>query len=81
MTGFSKTLQYMHFKYGAAGGSACASARAADSVLILRLDAEWQVLAQSRQLRERLISWARTDRRLGFDDGDRLVANDAVEKL
>ena len=48
-------------------------ARPADSELIRRLDAEWRVLAQSRWLRERLQSWASTDRRLDFADGEELV--------
>lgn len=47
--------------------------RAADSELIRRLDAEWQVLAESRWLRERLRNWAASDPRLDFADGEELV--------
>ena len=48
-------------------------ARAADSELIRRLDAEWGVLAQSRGLQERLRMWASSDGRLDFEDGQQLV--------
>ena len=47
--------------------------RAADSELIRRLNAEWGVLAQSRWLQERLRTWASSDRRLDFEDGQQLV--------
>lgn len=49
-------------------------ARAAESELIRRLDAEWRVLAPSRLLRDRLQAWGAEDHRLSFDDGDQLVA-------
>ena len=48
--------------------------RAAETVLIRRLEAEWQVLAPSRWLRDRLETWASEDDRLSFDDGEKLVA-------
>ena len=48
--------------------------RAQQPELIRRLDAEWQVLAGSRLLRDRLQSWAVDDERLAFPDGDELVA-------
>lgn len=48
-------------------------ARAADSELIRRLDAEWLVLAQSRWLREWVRCWALSDSRLDFADGEELV--------
>ena len=48
--------------------------RAAETVLIRRLDAEWRVLARSRWLRDRLETWASEDDRLSFDDGEQLVA-------
>jgi hypothetical protein len=48
-------------------------ARADDSELIRRLDAEWRVLAQSRWLRERVRYWASSDSRLNFADGEELV--------
>lgn len=48
--------------------------RAADSELIHRLDVEWQVVAQSRWLQERLRMWASSDRRFDFEDGHQLVA-------
>jgi len=49
------------------------AARVADSDLISRLNAEWRMLAQSRWLQERLRTWASSDRRLDFEDGERLV--------
>ncbi|MDF1597513.1 MAG: hypothetical protein P1T08_15650 [Acidimicrobiia bacterium] len=51
-----------------------APARAADTELIRRLDAEWRILSESRWLRDRLASWSADDDRLAFDDGDRLVS-------
>ena len=47
---------------------------AAETELIRRLEAEWQMLARSRWLRSRLQAWAAEDDRLAFDDGDQLVA-------
>ena len=47
---------------------------ASQTELVRRLDAEWQVLAGSRLLRDRLQSWAADDERLAFEDGDQLVA-------
>ncbi|MDF1596182.1 MAG: hypothetical protein P1T08_08800 [Acidimicrobiia bacterium] len=49
-------------------------ARAADTELIRRLDAEWRILSHSRWLRDRLGAWEIDDDRLSFDDGDQLVA-------
>jgi hypothetical protein len=43
-------------------------------VLIRRLEVEWQVLAVSRWLRDRLQAWAAEDDRLAFDDGDQLMS-------
>ena len=48
-------------------------ARASQTELIRRLDAEWRLLAGSRLLRERLQYWAASDERLAFDDGDQLA--------
>lgn len=48
--------------------------RAAESVVVRRLDAEWRVLAHSRVMRDRLRAWGAEDPRLAFDDGDHLVA-------
>lgn len=50
-------------------------ARAAETELIPRLDAEWRILSQSRWLRDRLRTWASEDDRLVFGDGDQLVAD------
>jgi hypothetical protein len=47
--------------------------RSADSGLIRRLDAEWQALAPSRLVRDRLQAWGAEDHRLAFDDGDQLL--------
>jgi len=48
--------------------------QARETQLIRRLEAEWQALARSRRLRERLRSWAAEDPRLAFADGVELVA-------
>jgi len=48
--------------------------RAPGSELVRRIDAEWQVLAPSRLLRDRLLAWGAEDLRLAFEDGDQLVA-------
>ena len=48
--------------------------RARETQLVRRLEAEWQALARSRWLRERLRSWAAEDPRLAFADGVELVA-------
>lgn len=48
--------------------------RASETELIRRLEAEWQVLARSRWLRERLQTWAAEDPRLTFADGADLLA-------
>jgi hypothetical protein len=56
-----------------ASGEIGPPARAADSELIRRLDAEWRVLAQSRWLQQRLRCWAASDSRLDFVDGEELV--------
>ena len=49
--------------------------RAPETVLIRRLETEWQVLAPSRWLRYYLQVWSAEDGRLAFDDGgDQLVA-------
>jgi hypothetical protein len=50
-----------------------APARAADTELIRRVDAEWRILSQSRWLRDRLTTWSADDDQLAFDDGDQLV--------
>lgn len=50
-------------------------ARAAESELIRRLDAEWRVLAPSRLLRDRLQAWEAEDHRLAFENGDQLIAS------
>jgi hypothetical protein len=49
-------------------------ARAADSELVRRLDADWRIIAPSRQLQDRLEAWSADDDRLAFGDGDQLVA-------
>ncbi len=49
-------------------------ASASQTELILRLDAEWRVLAGSRLMRKRLQLWATIDERLAFDNVDQLVA-------
>lgn len=49
-------------------------ARASETELIRRLDAEWRILSQSRWLRDRLRTWSSEDDRLVFGDGDQLVA-------
>lgn len=49
-------------------------ARAADTELIRRVDAEWRILSHSRWMRDRLATWAVEDDRLAFDDGDDLVS-------
>ena len=49
-------------------------ARATDTELIRRVDAEWRILSQSRWLRDRLATWSAEDDRLAFDNGDQLVA-------
>ena len=46
---------------------------AAETELVRRLEAEWQVIARSRWLRDRLHGWAVDDDRLAFDDGEQLV--------
>jgi hypothetical protein len=46
---------------------------AAETELVRRLEAEWQVIARSRWLRDRLHAWAVEDDRLAFDDGEQLV--------
>ena len=48
--------------------------RATDTELIRRVDSEWQILSQSRWLRDRLATWSADDDRLAFDDGDDLVS-------
>ncbi len=48
--------------------------RSAETDLTRRLDGEWRVLARSRQLRDRLRSWATHDDRLTFEDGEQLLA-------
>ena len=48
--------------------------RAAETELIRRLETEWRILAPSRWLRERLVTWGTEDPRLAFDDGEQLIA-------